>query len=56
MLTSDETWRSHVVLPKALAKYLPKDRVAEEDEWRGLGIRQSPGWWNYEVRCPPLAN
>jgi hypothetical protein len=30
----------HVILPKALVKYLPTDRLAEEDEWRGLGIRQ----------------
>lgn len=32
--------RRHVILPKALVKYLPKDRLANEDEWRGLGIRQ----------------
>lgn len=37
----------HVILPKALVKYLPTDRLAEEDEWRGLGIRQSPGWEHY---------
>lgn len=30
----------HVILPRALAKYLPADRLAQEDEWRGLGIRQ----------------
>lgn len=37
----------HVIIPKALVKYLPTDRLAEEDEWRGLGIRQSPGWEHY---------
>lgn len=37
----------HVILPKALVKYLPNDRLATEDEWRGLGIRQSPGWEHY---------
>jgi hypothetical protein len=41
----DDEWEyRHVIVPKALVKYLPKDRLAEEDEWRGLGIRQSPGW------------
>ncbi|GAA6023588.1 hypothetical protein JCM10207_005725 [Rhodosporidiobolus poonsookiae] len=42
----------HVILPKALVKYLPLDRLAEEDEWRGLGIRQSPGWVHYERHAP----
>ncbi|SGZ28686.1 BQ5605_C027g10410 [Microbotryum silenes-dioicae] len=42
----------HVILPKALVKYLPTDRLAEEDEWRGLGIRQSPGWEHYMRHAP----
>ncbi|GAA6042564.1 hypothetical protein JCM8097_003132 [Rhodosporidiobolus ruineniae] len=42
----------HVIIPKSLVKYLPKDRLAEEDEWRGLGIRQSPGWVHYERHAP----
>ncbi|SCV67474.1 BQ2448_5085 [Microbotryum intermedium] len=42
----------HVILPKALVKYLPTDRLAEEDEWRGLGIRQSPGWEHYLRHAP----
>ncbi|GAA5863451.1 hypothetical protein JCM3774_005295 [Rhodotorula dairenensis] len=50
--SDDEYEYRHVALPKALVKYLPKDRVAAEDEWRGLGIRQSPGWWHYERHAP----
>ncbi|GAA5941450.1 hypothetical protein JCM3775_004930 [Rhodotorula graminis] len=50
---SDDTHEyRHVILPKALVKYLPKERLPEEDEWRSLGIRQSPGWWAYERHAP----
>ncbi|KDE02966.1 cyclin-dependent kinase regulatory subunit [Microbotryum lychnidis-dioicae p1A1 Lamole] len=50
---SDEQYEyRHVILPKALVKYLPTDRLAEEDEWRGLGIRQSPGWEHYMRHAP----
>lgn len=48
----DEFEYRHVILPKALVKYLPTDRLAEEDEWRGLGIRQSPGWEHYLRHAP----
>lgn len=43
---------SHVIIPKALVKWLPSGRLAEEDEWRGLGIRQSPGWETYILHAP----
>ncbi|GAA5842370.1 hypothetical protein JCM11251_004208 [Rhodosporidiobolus azoricus] len=50
---SDDKWEyRHVILPKPLVKYLPQDRLCEEDEWRGLGIRQSPGWFHYERHAP----
>ena len=26
--------------------------MANEDEWRGLGIRQSPGWEHYLIHQP----
>ncbi|RKP10029.1 regulatory subunit of cyclin-dependent kinase [Thamnocephalis sphaerospora] len=46
-------WPAHVTLPKALAKYLPNPlRLLDEDEWRGLGVRQSPGWYHYMVHAP----
>ncbi|GAA6026077.1 hypothetical protein JCM11491_001834 [Sporobolomyces phaffii] len=50
--SDDEYEYRHVIVPKALVKYLPTDRLAEEDEWRGLGIRQSPGWAHYLRHAP----
>ncbi|KEI40383.1 uncharacterized protein L969DRAFT_87031 [Mixia osmundae IAM 14324] len=50
--SDDEYEYRHVILPKELAKYLPLDRLAEENEWRGLGIRQSPGWFHYLRHAP----
>ncbi|KAA1122559.1 hypothetical protein PGTUg99_037791 [Puccinia graminis f. sp. tritici] len=50
---SDDFWEyRHVILPKQLVKYLPTDRLALEEEWRGLGIRQSPGWEHYMRHAP----
>ncbi|BEI85824.1 hypothetical protein CcaverHIS002_0601110 [Cutaneotrichosporon cavernicola] len=44
---SDDEWEyRHVILPKALTKFVPSG-VLSEDVWRGLGIRQSPGWEMY---------
>ena len=31
---------SHVILPKELAKTLPKSRLLTESEWRGIGVQQ----------------
>ncbi|RKP27708.1 regulatory subunit of cyclin-dependent kinase, partial [Syncephalis pseudoplumigaleata] len=43
----------HVTLPKALVKYLPNPlRLLTEEEWRGLGVQQSPGWYHYMVHSP----
>lgn len=42
----------HVVLPKELAKYVPKERLMGEEEWRSLGVQQSPGWWHYMIHRP----
>ncbi len=39
----------HVILPKDLAKGLPKSRVLSEQEWRGLGVQQSRGWMHYAI-------
>ncbi|GHJ88274.1 hypothetical protein NliqN6_4676 [Naganishia liquefaciens] len=44
---SDEQYEyRHVCLPKPLVKFLPAG-IASEDEWRGIGVRQSPGWQMY---------
>ena len=59
----DEHEYRHVILPKPLYKLIPKQcfvldekgkstgilRLLSEDEWRGIGIKQSMGWVHYEV-------
>ncbi|GAA5971339.1 hypothetical protein JCM21900_002403 [Sporobolomyces salmonicolor] len=50
--SDDEFEYRHVIIPKALVKYLPTDRLATEYEWRDLGIRQSPGWEHYMRHAP----
>ena len=42
----------HVILPKQLAKYVPSDRLMLEQEWRSLGVTQSPGWQHYMIHAP----
>lgn len=44
-----DTGARHVILPKDLAKGLPKSRVLTEQEWRGLGVQQSRGWMHYAI-------
>ena len=39
----------HVILPKDLAKTLPKSRLLTETEWRGIGVQQSRGWQHYAI-------
>ena len=33
----------HVMLPKDLAKMVPKTHLMSETEWRNLGVQQSQG-------------
>ena len=40
---------SHVILPKDLAKTLPKSRLLTESEWRSIGVQQSRGWQHYAI-------
>ncbi|CAN0050577.1 unnamed protein product [Chrysoparadoxa australica] len=39
----------HVILPKDLARNLPKSRCLSEQEWRGIGVQQSRGWFHYAI-------
>ncbi|ORX89118.1 CKS-domain-containing protein [Basidiobolus meristosporus CBS 931.73] len=41
--SDDEYEFRHVTLPKPLVKY---------EEWRGLGVTQSPGWEHYMIHAP----
>jgi len=42
----------HVVLPKEIAKNVPKHKLMSETEWRGLGVQQSQGWVHYMQHDP----
>lgn len=43
---------SHVILPKELAKMLPKGKLLSDAEWRAYGVQQSRGWEHYAVHKP----
>jgi cyclin-dependent kinase regulatory subunit CKS1 len=42
----------HVILPKEVAKLIPKDVLLTEMEWRTLGVQQSLGWEHYMTHRP----
>uniref|UniRef100_A0A0K0EYB8 Cyclin-dependent kinases regulatory subunit n=1 Tax=Strongyloides venezuelensis TaxID=75913 RepID=A0A0K0EYB8_STRVS len=42
----------HVHVPKNLVRRIPTNRLMKENEWRSLGIRQSPGWEHYMIHGP----
>ena len=41
--TDDKYEYRHVMLPKDLAKLVPKTHLMSEAEWRNLGVQQSLG-------------
>lgn len=50
---SDDTFEyRHVILPKQLAKWVPTNKLMSEEEWRALGVTQSPGWTHYMIHHP----
>ena len=42
----------HVVLPKEIAKLVPKTRLMSEEEWRSIGVTMSAGWVHYMIHKP----
>ena len=49
----DDTYEyRHVMLPKDLAKHVPRNRLMTEGEWRRLGVQQSQGWIHYMIHTP----
>lgn len=44
--------RRHVMLPKDIAKLVPKTHLMSESEWRNLGVQQSQGWVHYMIHEP----
>jgi cyclin-dependent kinase regulatory subunit CKS1 len=48
----DEYEYRHVTLPRELGKYMPRNRLMSEAEWREIGVQQSVGWRHYMVHKP----
>lgn len=44
----------HVMLPKDIAKKVPKTHLMSETEWRNLGVQQSQGWVHYMIHQPGM--
>jgi hypothetical protein len=44
----------HVILPKEIAKKVPKGRLLTEQEWRHLGVQQSLG--KHRVRLSSMTH
>jgi len=42
----------HVILPKDIAKLVPKNHLMSETEWRAIGVQQSQGWVHYMMHEP----
>ncbi|KAG5681234.1 hypothetical protein PVAND_010687 [Polypedilum vanderplanki] len=42
----------HVMLPKDLARLVPKSHLMTENEWRAIGVQQSRGWVHYMIHHP----
>ncbi|XP_041099019.1 cyclin-dependent kinases regulatory subunit 1-like [Polyodon spathula] len=42
----------HVMLPKDIAKLVPKTHLMSETEWRNIGVQQSQGWVHYMIHKP----
>lgn len=42
----------HVILPKEIAKVVPRDKLMPESHWRKIGVQQSQGWVHYMVHKP----
>ncbi|XP_025077565.1 cyclin-dependent kinases regulatory subunit-like [Pomacea canaliculata] len=50
--TDDEYEYRHVMLPKEIAKLVPKTHLMSEAEWRSIGVQQSQGWIHYMRHDP----
>ena len=43
---------SHVAVPRAVQRSIPKGKLMSETEWRALGVQQSRDWIHYEQHAP----
>lgn len=48
------TFYRHVILPKEIAKLVPKTHLMSEAEWRTIGVQQSQGWEHYMMHGPGM--
>ena len=44
------------MLPKDIAKLVPKTHLMSESEWRAIGVQQSQGWVHYMQHEPGKHN
>lgn len=44
------------MLPKEIAKRVPKTHLMSETEWRNLGVQQSQGWVHYMIHQPGICS
>lgn len=56
MLLSTLSFYRHVMLPKDIAKRVPKTHLMSETEWRNLGVQQSQGWVHYMIHQPGISS
>ena len=50
---NDENYEyRHVIMPKELAKSLPRSTLMSEQEWRNAGIQMSRGWQHFMNHRP----
>jgi len=50
--TDDMFEYRHVLLPKEIARLVPKTHLMSETEWRSIGVQQSHGWIHYMRHDP----
>ena len=45
-----------MILPREIAKSIPKGQLLSETQWRSLGVQQSRGWVHYAVHRYVMRN
>lgn len=48
----DDSEYRHVILPKNIAVFLPKNKLLSEEECIKFGVNQSAGWIHYMIHNP----
>uniref|UniRef100_H9GMQ3 Cyclin-dependent kinases regulatory subunit n=1 Tax=Anolis carolinensis TaxID=28377 RepID=H9GMQ3_ANOCA len=53
--SKNEDTEFFLMLPKDIAKLVPKMRLMSESEWWILGVQQSQGWVHYMIHEPGVS-